>query len=424
MNRTFLIAAAAVALGLLLASTAFATGSRINGLSGGEKNITIRDQANIDALPQMLVFHGNQVDVDEVVGAAYGGMNIRYKLTDEAVLWLFGKKSPWLPVVKATTLGGNDSGLLAGLDPTGAVPPPTPAIPPSNPIKDPTNHQFGIGFATKLGEGLRLGSYLSIGGHRNDADGNNQYSNTLIDFAIGFGLDISETNNIDFGLNLKFGSFVNFQGGTDRYVGDGLMNIGLVAKGEFQVHQIAKLVPYVTFNYDGRAVSHTVRTDSPQHEALKGNTSQVAFALGADLAIAPAEGVLVQPGLGLLILNSAADGNKVPNGPITSQEAITALAPYYGFAAEAAAFDWLDFRVGARQTIVKTDVSNTLPTPQSNEKHTSTVLNTVTTGVGVKLRSWTIDVNMNPAWFNNGPHVATGNATGGWGIDFAAKYEW
>ncbi len=424
MNKSFLIAVIATVLGLLMASPAFATGTRINSLSGGEKDITIRDQINIDALPQMLVFHGNQVDVDRTVGAGYGGMNVRYKLTDEAVLWLFGKRSPWLPVVKATTPGGNDAGLLGGLDPTGVVPPPTPAIPPSNPIQDPTNHQFGIGFGTKLGEGMRLGTFLSIGGHRNDADGNNLYSNTLVDFGVGFGLDISETNNIDFGLNLKFGSFTNFQGGTDRFVSDGLMNIGLVAKGEFQVHQIAKLVPYVKFNYDSRAISHTVRTDSPQHEALKGKTSQVSFSLGADLAIAPAEGVLVQPGLGLAILNLAADGNLVPNGPITSQEARTVLSPYYGFAAEAAAFDWLDFRLGARQTIVKTDISNTLQAPQSNEAHTSTVLNTVTTGVGVKLRSWTIDVNMNPLWFNNGPFLATGNATAGWGVDFAAKYEW
>ena len=426
MNRNFLTAAAAAALTLLMAGSAFATDSRINGLSGGEKKITIRDQSNINFLPQMLVFHGNQVDIDEVANAAYGAMNIRYKLTDDAVLWLFGKKSTWLPVVKSKTLGNNDSGALAGFDPSArnymtTTQPPQPI---TGALKDPTNHQFGIGFGTNLGEGLRLGTSLSIGGHRDDSDGNNLHSNTLVDFNIGFGLDLSETNNLDFGLRIMFGSFTNFEGGTDRFVSDGLFHIGIVAKGEFQVHQIAKLVPYLMFDFDTRAISHTVRTDCPTCEAQKGNTSRTDFRLGADLAIAPVEGVLIQPGIGLRFAVSAADGNAAPGGQITSQEAINGIDPYYGFAAEAAAFDWLDFRIGARQTIVTRNISNTLQAPQSNEKHTSDVINEVTTGLGFKVRSWTIDVNVTPTWFNHGPFLATGDPTPGWGLDFAAKYEW
>ena len=85
----------AAIIGTLIATPAFATQTRINSLSGGEKSITVRDQANIWALPQFLPTYGNQVDVDGTVGAKYGTMSVRYSLTDDAVLLLYGASSPW-----------------------------------------------------------------------------------------------------------------------------------------------------------------------------------------------------------------------------------------------------------------------------------------------------------------------------------------
>ena len=93
MNRNLILTTAFIATSALLASSAMATETRIKSLSGIEKNFTIRDQANINFLPQMLVDHGNQVDVGEAASAtSYGKMNIRYKLTDDAVLLLRGVK--------------------------------------------------------------------------------------------------------------------------------------------------------------------------------------------------------------------------------------------------------------------------------------------------------------------------------------------
>ena len=48
----------------------------------------------------------------------------------------------------------------------------------------------------------------------------------------------------------------------------------------------------------------------------------------------------------------------------------------------------------------------------------------MSTGLGIKLLGWDLDINMNPAFFNNGIAAVTGNATAGWGIDWALTYDW
>ncbi|MSP91177.1 MAG: hypothetical protein EXR79_05150 [Myxococcales bacterium] len=438
--------ALAGALSFAVAIPVHATESRVNALSAGtpagvfnEKSVTLRDSANIYPLPQYMVTYKNSVDVDTTavdaatVGGEYGTMNIRYALSDDSVLLLFGKKSPWRSVEGLKSIGGKDvianSGYAPGVD-------------------DPTKHQFGIGFGMKGGESLRLGATLALGGHRNDGSGTapiDENSNTFIDFAAGIGFDVNETNNLDFGINLGLASINNrdAKGASnmqDRYIGDGAnLHFSLIGKGEFQVHQIAKLVPYLRFGYDGRGVAHVQRSEDVQaqngNDAKRAHLTHIAISLGSDLRIEPVEGVTVQPGLGLMWRQTVLNGNSLagpPGSGITEKgvENSRQFLPYYGFAAEAKAFDWCVLRLGARQTIEKTDEDNTLPAAQqgqpqpSNERHVSTVRNEVTTGVGIKMMGWDLDVNMKPDFFNNGIHAATGNPTGGWGLDWALGYDW
>ena len=414
---------------LALGGSAYATETRINSLSAGgpgngqafsEKTVTIKDSANIDVLPQTMVTYKNSVDVDNTVGSSYGSMNIRYALSDDAVLMLFGKRSPWQGVTSQSTINGNTAPKIAGFD-------------PSNPqagskgLADPTNHQFGIGFGMKAGESLRLGTTLSIGGSRRDTSSVDQQSNTAVNFAAGIGFDLSETNSLDFALGLQFGSFTNIEGTAgDRYTPNGLFGINLTAKGEFQVHQIAKLVPYLRFGYDSRGVKHASRNDENGlgNEAKQGSITNTTLSLGSDLAISPVEGVLIQPGIGLAFRSSSASGTATAFAPVQSVESSQLIMPYYGFAAEAKAFDWMVLRLGARQTIVKQDDGNTLPAPASNEQHKSDVVNTVTTGFGFKLMGWYLDMNINPMFFNNGPYIISGNATTPFAVDFALGYDW
>lgn len=435
--KKILSAALATGVALVAASPAFATETRINSLSAqgatfgeglvfNEKSITIRDSANILFLPQFLPTYKNSVDVDATNAAQYGTMNIRYALSDDAVLTLFGRKSPWAPVNRLKSINGADPAAAAGFG-------------THDPL-DPTNHQFGIGFGMKAGEAMRLGTTLSIGGARNDSGALNPInlnSNTLVDFNAGLGFDLNETNSLDFGLNLRFGSFTNIETNIDRYQPDGLIGFGLIAKGEFQVHQIAKLVPYFRFGYDGRGLRHVARGDEPGlgNEAKAAHLKNVQLNIGTDLAISPVEGVLIQPGIGLAFRSSTLDGNNLagPQGSGISERNIensNQVLPFYGFAAEAKAFEWMVLRLGARQTVILTNNSNTLPAaapgaPQnSNESHTSTVTNVVTTGMGIKLMGWQLDLNVNPAFFNNGINAVSGNVTSPFAVDFALGYDW
>lgn len=445
--KKVLSAALTTALGLAATSPAFATETRINGLSASstfdsngifnEKSITIRDSANILFLPQYLPTYKNSVDVDATQGATYGGMNVRYALSDDAVLMLFGRRSKWAPVTGLKSINGSDAAAAAGFGAHAGL--------------EPTNHQFGVGFGMKAGESLRLGTTLSIGGARNDGGGAtevapiSQNSNTLVDFNAGLGLDLNETNSLDFGLNVRFGDFTNVetrQVSQSSYVPDGLFGIGIIGKGEFQVHQIAKLVPYFRFGYDSRGVSHFGRSDDPCppqggtcDTPKVGHLKSPTLNLGTDLAISPVEGVLIQPGLGLAYRGTSLSGNSAAATPAGSPserdiEITRQWMPWYGFAAEAKAFEWLVLRLGARQTIVRKDQDNTEPagppnTPQkSNETHTSNVTNTVSTGMGIKLMGWQLDLNVNPQFFNNGLYAATGNATSPFALDFALGYDW
>jgi len=429
------------ALCLLVAAPALATQTRINSLSGNEKAFTVRDQANIYHLPQFLVDYGNQVDVDATAGGVYGRMNVRYSLTDDAVLLLYGIRSPWVPVVNAPTLGGVDAkgGAVPGVTAMGVSGMNTASYGGLN--LDPTNHQFGLGFGMRVGEASRLGALFSIGGKNRTRDANLENHNTWINFVLGFGFDIGETDSLDLGLTLGLGMFTNVES-AERYTADGLLNFGLMAKGEFSVHQIASIVPYLTLNFDSRGVFHQANNacapadpnDVQACAALKGTTSVNDVRVGADLAIKPAEGVLVQPGLGLRFQSGFSEGNTVKqaNAPLGTMEESQILTPYYGFGAEAAVFDWMVLRLAARQHIVRHDNASTIQNPpgtlpaaiQSNERHWSDVANVVTTGLGIQLRGWTIDLNVTPTFWNNGVFAINGAATTPFAIDFAMVYDW
>ena len=458
--KKVLCAALTAALGLTAVSPAFATETRINSLSApdttfgsnagqvwNEKSVTIRDSANIFYFPQFLPTYKNSVDVDATSGAIYGGMNIRYALSDDAVLLLFGRKKKWQPVANSPTIGGSNAASAAGFTAHDAI--------------DPTNHQFGIGFGMKAGESMRLGTTLSIGGAsadggvKLDADGKqvvpaapyDQNSNLLIDFNAGLGFDLNETNALDFGINVRVGSFTNIETRTQNltsFQGNGLFGIAFTGKGEFQVHQIAKLVPFARVAYDSRGVNNAGRSDTPcppngqQCDNPKiGTFSGTALNLGTDLAISPVEGVLIQPGAGLVYRSTNLTGN---SKPLTDPNAAPQELPvensnqimgYYGFAAEAKAFEWMVLRLGARQNVVKTNFGNTMPNvaqgqqQKTNETHSSTVTNTVSTGMGIKLMGWQLDLNVQPQFFNNGVFAVTGQGTTTpFALDFALGYDW
>ncbi len=428
MKIGFKLASAVAAAGLV-AAPAFATDSRINSLSGGsleltpsmgfnEKTITIDDTANIYQMPQFLPQYKNSVDTDATNGPLYGTMNIRYALSDDAVLLIFGKRSPWQPVVNVKSIGGKTPYTASGFGQNSA---------------DPTNHLIGLGFGIKAGESLRLGAQLSLAGNKSEGDASNEDSNSLFDIGAGIGFDLNETNSLDFGISLRSGSFAKDTppDGKILYESRGLFGLNLVGRGKFQVHQIARIVPYLSLGYDARAVQEGPQVTPPNSVAFYGHVLNVAFNAGTDLAIQPVDGVIIQPGVGFGIVQSNVNGNK-DRSPNWDQELSVRKLLHYGFAAEAKAFDWMVLRLGARQTVVQDDFGATKKQPVGGgassdvdgEKHVSKVINKVTTGMGFKLMGWQLDVNVDPNYYNNGLFAATGNATGGWGVDWALYYAW
>ena len=428
MKSTARTAAAVTALAAL-ANPALATDSRINALSGGaveltptmgfnEKSITLDDTANIYLMPQFLPQWKNSVDSDATNGALYGTMNVRYALSDDAVLLIFGKRSAWQHVVKTQSIGKKNAIDIGGF---------------GQAAKDPTNHLIGLGFGVKAGESLRLGAQLSLAGNTAQGDGSNQDNNTLFDFGAGIGFDLNETNSLDFGIGVRNGSFAKTTESKILYESQGLLGFNLVGRGKFQVHQIAKIVPFLALNYDGRAVQQG-QPFVPQGSTPKfGRTVNLAFNLGADLAIQPVDGVIVQPGLGFGIVQSAVNGNN-DNQANWDQEGSSRSIFHYGFAAEAKAFDWMVLRLGARQTVLQ-DNFNATNKPNSAsavepalgevaESHASNVINKVTTGMGFKLIGWELDVNVDPTFFNKGINAITGETTPNWGVDWALLYRW
>ena len=458
--KKLLTAALTAALGMAFAASALATETRINSLSaagglGGafnEKTITIHDSTNINTFPQYMVNYKNSVDVDNTAGSTYGSMNIRYALSDDPappVLMLFGKRSPWQAVTNTSTIGGlTPQGIAGGMAGYSSVIDPATGKATYSGPADPTNQQFGIGFGMKVGEAVRLGATLSIGGNRKDKPGvmtntgnayDDEESNTWIDFNAGVGFDINEVNSLDFGLNVMAGTFTNTDNNNlIRFASNGLYGIALTAKGEFMVSQISKIVPFLRVNYDSRSVVHQSRSDESGlgNESKQGTVSNLWFIMGTDLAIAPPnmEGVLIQPGIGFIYHGSNGNGTPAAGGTATDiQENSNNLMPWYGFAAEAKAFEWLFLRLGARQVISRTNFNNTATTPANNETHYSTVTNSVSTGLGIKLMGWDLDLNINPAFFNNGLAVVNGQPTGApagaapgasWAMDWALGYDW
>jgi hypothetical protein len=318
----------------------------------------------------------------------------------------------------------------------------------------------------KLGDSHRFGAALSIGGNSKVSPVNipadpikgtpaglaatpNNDGNVLVDANIGFGTDIGD-NTLDFGLDLRFGHFNNLQtqiGSQQQnysFQPQGIFSLGLLAKGEFQLQQTARLIPYARVGYNSVSIDHFARPDDPcandQQQGLicnvgrKGTFSGTAVNLGADLALRPSDNVLIQPGAGLAYRSTYLKGNSTPQAyklapPEVDLEDSAQLVGFYGFSAEAQAFDWMVLRLGARQAVIRQSSANTIKTKQgenaqTNEAAESKVTNVLSTGVGFKLKEWTLDMNVNPSVFNNGVYAVTGNATPTFAYDFALNYKW
>ncbi len=457
------LAALAACLGLVLsASPALATQARIDSMGGSSRYITVEDETNIFFFPSLLVRYGNLALVDNLNGNSLviPGLNTRfgfhYMMGEETVLAIYGGRvnatgrpgtdfrSRFLasenPFIGGSSLGvgftasqagGAGGGTTEGM----AAQVPTAA---SDAIGN-TDLKMGLIFATKFGPTTRFGAMLNIMGDDADVE---QPSNTnqtdqgalLIDAAVGLGLDLVGSE-LELTLGFQYGTVDDYRDAVVAATGQfndlvqhwsgEHMGVRLGGRWVIEMTERQRLVPYATLNYGTQDVRHN---NLPIGVQQNGSWNAVDFQVGADLRMELFDDVFVVPGLGIRYAQHTLEGA----GNVDDDVDRLVSFPFYGMGIDVKVWEWMDFRFGANQFVnFLRHSSTTSPQPGisiTNEDRASEVLTTVHTGLGfhfpIAESVLSLDINVNPTFWLNGPDFITGNATNPFGLNAAVKYDW
>jgi len=422
------------------ASPAFATEARIRSMGGGVKLWTVEDEANIFDFPSLLLRWGNRVYVDDIAAAGTdaipgGHFGFHYNLSDDTVLAFVGAH------LNATT-NGLDTGFVgtgnavndgpglgtsrgAALGVAGQAAGTAPGFSAESNV----DYRYGLMFATTLGATTRLGLSLNVLADNNDKDSPNNLQTDngalLFDFALGLGVDLAGSE-----LELAAGVVLGILESAADNPGNGadLENVwsgshfGLRLQGRwtFDFFDQSKIVAYTQFLLASQDVEQVNTQAVP---APSGSYSALSFTLGADLRIEPFQGVIVSPGLGFYVAQQTLE-----NPAIVSRDANLLIGlPFYGIAVDLAIADWVSVRFGAQQFVDMLRTSDTTG-GVTNTQSTSEVTTTFAWGLGFNIpvaeSTLAIDLALNPTFFNNGPHLLTGNPTGPFALNAAVRYNW
>ncbi|MCC6619904.1 MAG: hypothetical protein IT385_01535 [Deltaproteobacteria bacterium] len=431
-------------------TTASATESRIHSMGGGVKLWTVEDESNIFDFPSLLTRWGNRVYIDNLQPGADGDelfpngrFGFHYNLSDDTVLAFIGVHAnsstrgagngfniagnavnglSTLGVAfqaSQATLGDGQQGTNEGMQFSGDA------------IGN-TDFRYGIMFGTQLGASTRFGVMLNFAGDDGDVDspGDAEIDQgaMLFDLAIGLGVDLSGSE-LELSAGLELGFFDDARDELDAgsgQPGDLLehftgSHFGLRINGRwtFDFFDQTKIVTYAQFAIGSQSVElSNALTPVPQ-----GSWSGLGFTLGADLRIEPFQDVVVSPGLGILIAQQTLEGRD-----IVDRDADLLLGlPFYGIAVDLKLASWFDLRFGAQQFVSSLRQSQTA-NGTTVTGDAADVFTTFAWGFGLNLpvaeSTLALDFSINPAFFTNGPHVLTGNATGAFAFNAAARYNW
>ena len=188
----------------------------------------------------------------------------------------------------------------------------------------------------------------------------------------------------------------------------------------FDFFDQTKIVAYTQFLLASESLD---QVSNPAVPAPNRSYSGLTFALGADLRIEPFQGVIVSPGLGFYIGQQTLENE----GSVIKDANLVVGLPYYGVAVDLKLADWVALRFGAQQFVDMYRTSDTA-NGQTNTFTNTDVTTTFAWGLGFNIpvaeSALAIDLAMNPAFFNNGPHVLSGTATGQFALNAALRYSW
>ncbi|MGM0577231.1 MAG: hypothetical protein ACQEXJ_16010 [Myxococcota bacterium] len=452
--------AVAACLGLVSqVGVAHATQARIDSMGGGQKEITVEDEINTFFFPSLLVRHGNMTYIDNL-NEGFGGtrFGFHYSLTEDMVLGVYGGR------INATTRPSGDGYNPAGntLNGDSALAPGGQASQAQNAQGGPSgaslhtgealnNVDYKIGFlyALRLGATARLGFMLNILGDDADVeqpDGAKLDQGAfLIDFGTSIGFDLA-ASELEIGLGLEIGGLDDQRDVADNpktpqtvdqtellehWSVDSHIGFRLNSRWIFDFFDQSRLATYARLEYATQEVTYNALQPGG---VQSGDWNAFDFKLGADLIFEPFQDVFVVPGLGLRYAQQSLEGSmNVGQGVGThvDRDADRLVSfPFYGVGVDAKVLDWLDFRFGASQSVDFERNSTTTTQGVTTEARHSDVRTEFTTGLGFNIpvaeSTLTLDLNVNPMFWVNGPDFVTGGAnnTDDFGINGAIKYDW
>ena len=440
---------------------ASATGTRLDSMGGEAKYWTVEDEVNIFDFPSLLVRHGNMTYADNING---GFANTRFgfhlQVSEDLVLAAFGGSinSSTRPVGTGFDVAGNAftgaSGLgvgaqasLAGAAAGGPVGVQQNAFTAANPFaaggatQSITNVDLKIGLiaALTIADKYRVGLMINALGDDGDTEqpddgGEHDRGAMLMDIAVGFGMDLTDME-LEIAIGIEFGILEDYRDGPNALTGaatDLLQHwtadhIGLRvnARYRYDVDEQYKLIAYLGFNWGSQSVEQTNVNPAVPPGFFGGDYSGVDLKLGVDMRMELFEDVFVVPGIGMRWAQISVSG-----GGITDRDVDRLLSlPYYSIGVDLKVLPWLDLRFGAVQSIDFIRNSNTgvLGPGITQEERSSDVRTGLNTGVGINVpineSVLSLDVNVNPLFWVQGPDFISGTGPG-FGVSGAIKYDW
>ena len=420
VSRLYMVALLAVALTLSIVQMTFATDSRLNSMGGDSKFITVEDETDVLLFPSTILDHGNlglMNRFSSTSGVAQGEFGFHYSLNKNIVIAMYGGNlqsfryggqgiADKAPILDVASEGSFDADQNERANFFGA---------------------FGLGY--RVGD-LKLGTMIRIFRER-----------TTVDYGLSKSAWGPMSFKVDLGGSMQFGSIAmdaalgiqmafltsEPQGEADLE-GTGHMGVDFRARVFIPAAPGVTLIPYTAVYYVSESLSVVNPTDGPSEREFQGYFFSAD--VGADLKIEPVNDVFVYPGVGLRYQTNIVHEQVIDN--VTSITNTSIGLPYFSLAIDARIKKWLDLRLGAVQLnlIKKTTEDGIIFDSQqasfasANTGQSNTVSEIrFSTGFGVHMGDWTIDVNIDPRFFTDGPYVVTGQQTP-WALDASIKYAW
>lgn len=355
-----------IVVALLVASTAFATGTRV-GTMGGNDQI-IKDRTNIGMYPQLVTAYPNMMYGEINGGGALNTVGGHYALP-------------------MGTLG-----LVFTADPIGNTFSPVTPIP----------QKLGLLYGYDMGD-MVIGLGLSMYGESYKAEITKPAEDKTETGASGLGINVglSMMKALDVGIHFNMFSWVN--NAADGKVineGSGNSDFGLDGRYAIEMSPTYKLIPYVSFALVGEGWKGGPA--GADGDELKTSTMDLDIGIGNNMHFADNK-VMAVANAGIAMNNTTTDWTPKVGTATTGKENHSML-PYFTIGLEGEMYSWLDIRMGAQKMWHGKSTEDN----DGNKESWGDVMDGYFVGAGFHFGGLDIDAQVNPNFLLSGPNFISG----------------